>query len=60
MLVDSTLYGFGIVSMSPLPGARGALFAACQSGCVTASLRAFDLFGMTHHVECVAILEPGR
>lgn len=25
-----------------------------------ASLRAFDLFGMTHHVECVAILEPGR
>ncbi len=43
VLVDSTLYGFGIVSMSPLPGARGALFAACQSGCVTASLRAFDL-----------------
>lgn len=23
-----------------------------------ASLRAFDLFGMTHHIECVAILEP--
>lgn len=22
------------------------------------SIRAFDLFGMTHHVECVAILEP--
>lgn len=22
------------------------------------SLRAFDLFGMTHHIECVAILEP--
>jgi hypothetical protein len=21
-------------------------------------LRAFDLFPMTHHVECVAILEP--
>jgi tRNA/tmRNA/rRNA uracil-C5-methylase (TrmA/RlmC/RlmD family) len=24
------------------------------------SLRAFDLFGMTHHIECVAILEPGQ
>lgn len=23
-----------------------------------ASLRAFDLFGMTHHIECVAVLEP--
>lgn len=22
------------------------------------TLRAFDLFPMTHHVECVAILEP--
>lgn len=22
------------------------------------SLRAFDLFGMTHHIECVAVLEP--
>ena len=25
-----------------------------------ASLRAFDLFPMTHHVECVAVLVPGR
>ncbi|GAA1702145.1 TRAM domain-containing protein [Kribbella yunnanensis] len=23
-----------------------------------ASLRAFDLFGMTHHIECVAVLQP--
>lgn len=25
-----------------------------------ASLRAFDLFGMTHHIECVAVLEPSQ
>jgi tRNA/tmRNA/rRNA uracil-C5-methylase (TrmA/RlmC/RlmD family) len=24
------------------------------------TLRAFDLFPMTHHVECVALLEKGR
>ena len=24
------------------------------------SLRAFDLFGMTHHVECVAVCEPSE
>ncbi len=42
-LVDSTLYGFGIVNMVPLPRARGALFTACQSACVTSSLRVFDL-----------------
>ena len=31
---------------------------ALASGWRVASLRAFDLFGMTHHVECVAILVP--
>ncbi|HWA56674.1 MAG TPA: protein kinase [Gemmatimonadales bacterium] len=43
VLVDSTLYGFGIVAMSPLPRSRGAIFTACQSGCVASSLRVFDL-----------------
>ena len=46
-LVDSTLYGFGIVNMTALPGARGALFTACQSACVTSSLRVFDLAART-------------
>jgi hypothetical protein len=29
-----------------------------DSGYKVRMLRAFDLFPMTHHVECVAILEP--
>lgn len=29
-----------------------------QLGYGISSLRAFDLFGMTHHIECVAVLEP--
>lgn len=32
---------------------------ALAAGWKVASVRAFDLFGMTHHVECVAILVPG-
>ncbi|HMV33223.1 MAG TPA: hypothetical protein PKA50_13985, partial [Gemmatimonadales bacterium] len=43
VLRDSTLYGYGIVNMVPLPRARGVLFTACQSACVTATLRVFDL-----------------
>jgi len=31
---------------------------ALKAGWEVESLRAFDLFGMTHHVECVAILHP--
>ncbi|MEU5979228.1 TRAM domain-containing protein [Streptomyces sp. NPDC047315] len=31
-----------------------------ESGYRTRTLRAFDLFPMTHHVECVAILEPAE
>lgn len=31
---------------------------AAEAGYQLASLRAFDLFPMTHHVECVAILKP--
>jgi tRNA/tmRNA/rRNA uracil-C5-methylase (TrmA/RlmC/RlmD family) len=31
---------------------------ACSAGWRLARLRAFDAFPMTHHVECVALLEP--
>ncbi len=43
------------------PGALArdvAIFA--EHGYVLESLRAFDLFPMTHHVECVALLTPQR
>ncbi|WP_381793413.1 class I SAM-dependent RNA methyltransferase [Streptomyces niveus] len=52
-------------------GARRIAYVACdpaalardlayfrESGYKPRTLRAFDLFPMTHHVECVAILEP--
>ncbi|MER5440856.1 class I SAM-dependent RNA methyltransferase [Streptomyces sp. NPDC002790] len=52
-------------------GARRIAYVACdpaalardlgyfkEGGYKVRSLRAFDLFPMTHHVECVAILEP--
>ena len=46
------------VACDPAALARDvALFA--EHGYRLASLRAFDLFPMTHHVECVAILTPG-
>jgi tRNA/tmRNA/rRNA uracil-C5-methylase (TrmA/RlmC/RlmD family) len=32
--------------------------AAAEHGYRLADLRAFDLFPMTHHVECVALLTP--
>ena len=52
-------------------GARAVVYVACDpaalardisyfaaSGYRLTQLRAFDLFPMTHHVECVALLEP--
>ena len=52
-------------------GARALVYVACdpaslardvavlaESGWVLADLRAFDAFPNTHHVECVALLEP--
>jgi tRNA/tmRNA/rRNA uracil-C5-methylase (TrmA/RlmC/RlmD family) len=52
-------------------GARAVVYVACDpaalardvryfaaSGYRLTALRAFDLFPMTHHVECVALLEP--
>jgi tRNA/tmRNA/rRNA uracil-C5-methylase (TrmA/RlmC/RlmD family) len=45
------------VACDPAALARDvAVFA--EHGYGLASLRAFDLFPMTHHVECVALLEP--
>ncbi|KRC58899.1 MULTISPECIES: class I SAM-dependent RNA methyltransferase [unclassified Nocardioides] len=45
------------VACDPAALARDvAIFA--EHGYRLASLRAFDLFPMTHHVECVALLEP--
>jgi len=41
------------------PAALGrdvAIFA--EHGYALTAIRAFDLFPMTHHVECVALLEP--
>ncbi len=45
------------VACDPAALARDlATFA--DAGYRNSSIRAFDLFPMTHHVECVAILEP--
>jgi tRNA/tmRNA/rRNA uracil-C5-methylase (TrmA/RlmC/RlmD family) len=54
-------------------GGRAVVYVACDpaalardisyfaaSGYHLTQLRAFDLFPMTHHVECVALLEPTR
>lgn len=46
------------VACDPAALARDvAIFA--EHGYRLSGLRAFDLFPMTHHVECVALLEPG-
>lgn len=45
------------VACDPAALARD-LATASELGWRVASTRAFDLFGMTHHVECLALLEP--
>jgi tRNA/tmRNA/rRNA uracil-C5-methylase (TrmA/RlmC/RlmD family) len=53
-------------------GPRAVAYVACdpaalardlayfrEAGYALQDLRAFDAFPMTHHVECVALLEPG-
>ncbi len=47
----------GYVSCDPAPLARDVR-VALDAGYRLAALRAFDLFPMTHHVECVALLTP--
>jgi serine/threonine-protein kinase len=42
-LRDSSLAGFGLTAPAPLPGRRGVLFTACNSGCVTMSVHLLDL-----------------
>jgi tRNA/tmRNA/rRNA uracil-C5-methylase (TrmA/RlmC/RlmD family) len=44
------------VACDPAALARD-LATAAQHGYVATSIRAFDLFPMTHHVECVAVLQ---
>ncbi|MDT0488561.1 RNA methyltransferase, partial [Streptomyces sp. DSM 41640] len=45
------------VACDPAALARDLAYFA-EGGYRVRTLRAFDLFPMTHHVECVAILEP--
>ena len=45
------------VACDPAALARDTLYLA-DAGYTLTSLRAFDLFPMTHHVECVALFEP--
>ena len=45
------------VACDPAALARDLSYAA-DAGYHVDSLRAFDAFPMTHHVECVAILQP--
>lgn len=65
--------GKGTVKQLAALGARRIAYVACdpaalardiayfrEGGYRVRTLRAFDLFPMTHHVECVAILEPVR
>jgi len=47
------------VACDPAALARDVAYAR-NAGYGIRSLRAFDAFPMTHHVECIAILEPSR
>jgi tRNA/tmRNA/rRNA uracil-C5-methylase (TrmA/RlmC/RlmD family) len=47
------------VACDPAALARDVSYFA-ETGYGMTGLRAFDLFPMTHHVECVALLEPTR
>ncbi|MGX1880385.1 class I SAM-dependent RNA methyltransferase [Streptomyces sp. NPDC055287] len=47
------------VACDPAALARDLAYFA-ENGYKVRTLRAFDLFPMTHHVECVAILEPAK
>jgi tRNA/tmRNA/rRNA uracil-C5-methylase (TrmA/RlmC/RlmD family) len=49
----------GYVACDPAALARDVRVAD-DAGWRLAALRAFDAFPMTHHVECIALLEPVR
>ncbi|MFZ3560390.1 MULTISPECIES: class I SAM-dependent RNA methyltransferase [unclassified Streptomyces] len=75
IVLDPPRAGAGKKTVSHLTtlGARRIAYVACdpaalardiayfqEGGYKVRTLRAFDLFPMTHHVECVAILEPAK
>ena len=43
VMADSSLAGYGLYNIEPFPDARGVLFSACSSGCLTTSVHALDL-----------------
>ncbi|HEU4811039.1 MAG TPA: TRAM domain-containing protein [Nocardioides sp.] len=55
-IVDRAPRAVAYVACDPAALARDVAFFA-EHGYVLRKLRAFDLFPMTHHVECVALLE---
>ncbi|WP_317983802.1 class I SAM-dependent RNA methyltransferase [Nocardioides campestrisoli] len=55
-VVDRAPRAVAYVACDPAALARDLAFFA-EAGYRTTSIRAFDLFPMTHHVECVALLE---
>ncbi|CUR54784.1 23S rRNA (uracil-5)-methyltransferase [metagenome] len=58
-IVDRAPRAVAYVACDPAALARDiAIFA--EHGYALTALRGFDLFPMTHHVECVALLERGR
>ncbi|NNG19318.1 class I SAM-dependent RNA methyltransferase [Naumannella sp. ID2617S] len=56
-LSERTPRAIGYVACDPAALARDLAYAA-ELGWRPSSIRAFNLFPRTHHVECVAILEP--
>jgi tRNA/tmRNA/rRNA uracil-C5-methylase (TrmA/RlmC/RlmD family) len=75
VVLDPPRSGAGkqVVRLLSRVGARRIAYVACdpaalardlrwfaEGGYELGSLRAFDLFPMTHHVECVAVLSPAR
>ncbi len=58
-LLDLAPRAIGYVACDPVALARDVR-SALDAGWRLARLRGFDAFPMTHHVECLALLVPGR
>jgi tRNA/tmRNA/rRNA uracil-C5-methylase (TrmA/RlmC/RlmD family) len=56
-VLDLAPRAIGYVACDPAALARDCA-TAFSSGWALRSIRGFDAFPMTHHIECVAILEP--